>query len=169
MKIKQESPDGGLGKISHFLNNIGLVVLFSLMILTVADIILRKIFNKGIFGTLEISEFMMVAIVFFSLAECELEDRFVTVDLLVKKLSSKSRVAIDAFLKFLGFILYCLTAFAVIIYAGLIRSGGDVSQDLLLPRYPIIYIVALALILFCAVILFRLVLALNEVRRLWIR
>jgi TRAP-type transport system small permease protein len=169
MKIKQESPASWLGKISHFLNSISFVILFFLMTLTVTDIVLRKIFNIGIFGTLEISEFMMVAIVFFSLAECELEDRYVTVDLLVKKLSLKSRVAMDAFVKFLGFILYCFITIAVISYAGVIRSSGEVSQDLLIPRYPIIYIVALVLILFCAVILFRLVLALNEVRRLWIR
>lgn len=169
MKIKQESHAGWLGKISHFLNSISLVILFFLMILTVADIVLMKIFNKGILGTLEISEFMMVAIVFFSLAECELEDRYVTVDLFVKKLSLKNRVAIDAFVKFLGFILYCFITIAVISYAGLIRASGEASQDLLLPRYPIIYIVALALILFCAVILFRLVIALNEVRRLWVR
>jgi TRAP-type transport system small permease protein len=169
MKIKQESPASWLGKISHFLNSISFVILFFLMTLTVTDIVLRKIFNIGIFGTLEISEFMMVAIVFFSLAECELEDRYVTVDLLVKKLSSKSRVAIDAFVKFFGFILYCFITFAVIIYAGSMRASGEASQDLLLPRFPIIYIAALALVLFCAVILFRLVLALNEVRRLWIR
>jgi TRAP-type transport system small permease protein len=169
MKIKQESTTSGFGKISRFLNSIGLVILFSLMILTVTDIVFRNIFNKGIFGTLEISEFMMVAIVFFSLAECELEDRYVTVDLLVKKLSLKSRAAIDAFVKFLGFILYCFITIAIIRYAGMIRSAGEVSQDLLLPRFPIIYIVALVLIIFCTVILFRLVLALNEVRRLWIR
>ena len=169
MKIKQESPVSWLGKISLFLNNISLIILVSLIILTVTDIILRKVFTKGILGTLEISEFMMVAIVFFSLAECELEDRFVTVDLLVKKLSLKSRAAIDAFVKFLGFILSCFITIAVIVYAGLIRSAGEVSQDLLLPRFPIIYIVALALVLFCAAILFRLVIALKEVHRLWIR
>ena len=169
MQPNQELPANWLSKISRFLNSIGFVILFFLMMLTVADVVLRKIFNKGILGTLEISEFMMVAIVFFSLAEGELEDRNVSVDLLVKKLSLKSRVIIDALVKLLGFILYCFIAIAVFGYAGLIKSSGEVSLDLWLPRYPIIYIVAVALILFSVVLLFRLIIAIKEVRRLWIR
>ncbi len=168
MQQKQEEA-GWLYKIAHALNCIGVAILFLLMLLTVADVVLRKIFNKGILGTLEISEFMMVAIVFFSLAEGELKDRNVNVDLLVNRLSPKSRAFIDAIVKIVGLILYCCITFAVFNYAALMKSSGEVSLDLWLPKYPLIYIIAAALIIFSIVLLFRMIVSLQEMWRLWTR
>lgn len=139
------------------------------MLLTVTDVVLRKLFSKGILGTLELSEFMMAAIVFFSLAEGELQNRNVNVDLFVRKLSLKSRVIIDAIMKILGFVLYCFITFAVFSYAGLMKSSGEVSLDLWLPKYPLIYVVAVALIIFSAVLLFHMITAVKDVWRLWTR
>jgi TRAP-type C4-dicarboxylate transport system permease small subunit len=158
-----------LSKVTRAVNGIGIVIIFLLMLLTVTDVVLRKMFSKGILGTLEISEFMMAAIVFFSLAEGELQNRNVNVDLFVRKLSLKSRVIIDAIMKILGFVLYCFITFAVFSYAGLMKSSGEVSLDLWLPKYPLIYVVAVALIIFSAVLLFHMITAVKDVWRLWTR
>ncbi len=168
MHQKQEEANL-LCKIAHTLNGIGVVIIFLLMLLTVADVVLRKIFNKGILGTLEISEFMMAAIVFFSLAEGELKDRNVSVDLVVNRLSLKNRALIDALVKIIGLVLYCCITFAVFSYAFLMKSSGEVSLDLWLPKYPLIFIVAVALILFSVVLLFRMIIAWRELWQLWIR
>jgi TRAP-type transport system small permease protein len=168
--MQQEHGDANwIHKIAHAINGAGIAVIFLLMLLTVADVILRKMFNKGILGTLEISEFMMAVIVYFSLAEAELKDRNVNVDLFVKRLSRKSRALIDALVKMLGFVFYCFIAFAVFSYAALMKSSGEVSLDLWLPRYPLIYVVAAALLFFSVVLLFRMIAALQEMWRLWIR
>jgi TRAP-type C4-dicarboxylate transport system permease small subunit len=158
-----------LSKVTRAVNGIGIVIIFLLMLLTVTDVVLRKLFSKGILGTLELSEFMMAAIVFFSLAEGELQNRNVNVDLFVRKLSLKSRVIIDAIMKILGFVLYCFITFAVFSYAGLMKSSGEVSLDLWLPKYPLIYVVAVALIIFSAVLLFHMIMAVKDVWRLWTR
>jgi TRAP-type C4-dicarboxylate transport system permease small subunit len=158
-----------LSKVTRAVNGIGIVIIFLLMLLTVTDVVLRKLFSKGILGTLELSEFMMAAIVFFSLAEGELQNRNVNVDLFVRKLSLKSRVIIDAIMKILGFVLYCFITFAVFSYAGLMKSSGEVSLDLWLPKYPLIYVVAVALIIFSAVLLFHMITAVKDVWRLWTR
>jgi TRAP-type C4-dicarboxylate transport system permease small subunit len=168
MQQKRETTNW-LGKVTRAVNGIGIVIIFLLMLLTVTDVVLRKVFNKGILGTLEISEFMMSAIVFFSLAEGELQNRNVNVDLFVRKLSLKSRVIIDAIMKILGFVLYCFITFAVFGYAGLMKSSGEVSLDLWLPKYPLIYVVAVALIIFSAVLLFHMITAVKDVWRLWTR
>jgi TRAP-type C4-dicarboxylate transport system permease small subunit len=158
-----------LSKVTRAVNGIGIVIIFLLMLLTVTDVVLRKLFSKGILGTLELSEFMMAAIVFFSLAEGELQNRNVNVDLFVRKLSLKSRVIIDAIMKILGFVLYCFITFAVFSYAGLMKSSGEVSLDLWLPKYLLIYVVAVALIIFSAVLLFHMITAVKDVWRLWTR
>lgn len=168
MQQKQEETNW-LYKIAHAVNGMGVVIIFLLMLLTVTDVVLRKMFNKGILGTLEISEFMMATIVYFSLAEGELKGRNVSIDLLVNRLSLKSRAIIEAIVRFLGFVLYCFITFAVFGYAALMKASGEVSLDLWLPKYPFIYIVAAVLILFSIVLLFRMVVALQEMWRLWIR
>lgn len=168
MQQKREAPNW-LHKITHAANYISVAVIFLLMLLTLADVVLRKMFNKGILGTLEISEFMMGVIVYFSLAEGELKNRNVNIDLLVNRLSLKSRAIIDAIVKILGFVLFCFIAFAVFGYAALVKSSGEVSLDLWLPKYPLIYAVAVALILFCAVLLFRMIAASQELWRRWIQ
>jgi TRAP-type C4-dicarboxylate transport system permease small subunit len=168
MQQKRETTNW-LCKVTRAVNGISIVIIFLLMLLTVTDVVLRKMFNKGILGTLEISEFMMAAIVFFSLAEGELQNRNVNVDLFVRKLSLKSRVIIDAIMKILGFVLYCFITFAVFSYAGLMKSSGEVSLDLWLPKYPLIYVVAVALIIFSAVLLFHMITAVKDVWRLWTR
>jgi predicted ABC-type exoprotein transport system permease subunit len=72
-------------------------------------------------------------------------------------------------MKILGFVLYCFITFAVFGYAGLMKSSGEVSLDLWLPKYPLIYVVAVALIIFSAVLLFRMITAIKDVWRLWTR
>ena len=155
--------------LSRALNGIGMAVIFLLMLLTVADVILRKVFSKGILGTLELSEFMMLAIVFFSMAAGELYDRNVKVDLFVQRLSSRSRAAIDVLIKTIGFALYFFITAAVFGYARMMQLSSEVSFDLLLPKYPFVYVVAVVLIIFCLVLLLRLITAYREARNLWTR
>ncbi len=167
MRQKQEKVNW-LYRISHAVNCTGMGIIFLLMILTVADVVLRKIFNKGILGTLEISEFMMAVAVFFSLAEGELKGRNVKIDLLVSKIALKNRSIIDAIVKSLGFVFYCFVTYAVFGYAALIKSSGEVTLDLWLPKHPFVYICAAALILFSIVLFFRMIVALRNMWRIWI-
>ena len=54
--------------ISHALNTVVMVVLLGVMLLIVADIFLRYVFNQPIIGTTEITTFMVIVVVFFGLA-----------------------------------------------------------------------------------------------------
>lgn len=71
MLIEDKHPiDKTLGWLSRLLNYIGMGAVVVIMLLTVADVLMRSLFNKPITGTEELTEYLMVAVVYFGLALC---------------------------------------------------------------------------------------------------
>ena len=56
--------------VSRIANGVGMAVLTFMMLVTVADVFLRYAFNKPILGTVELCEYMMVAVVYLALPLC---------------------------------------------------------------------------------------------------
>jgi TRAP-type C4-dicarboxylate transport system permease small subunit len=69
-----------------FVAGLGIV---GLMLLTVADVALRKLAGRGIPGTLEISEVALVAVVFAALMAAEVNNVHVRTPILVERLSGR--------------------------------------------------------------------------------
>ena len=99
--------------VTSVVNKIGLLGAFTmigLMMLTVADVFLRKFFNAPILGSYEITEFLLVVLVFFAIPWAALKKANVKVDLIVGELSERVQDSdtleehvieeIDAYLKF---------------------------------------------------------------------
>ncbi len=131
-----------LNVISKLMSRISSVVLFFMMVLTIADVIGRKVFSHSILGTVELTEFMMLAVVFFGLAHTEVLNGNIKVDLFICRLEKTAQGFVDMVTQFVCFFLCGLLAWATLIYSEQMRASGEVSQDLWLPIYPFIYIVA---------------------------
>jgi len=139
--------------ISKKLDRIASIILFFMMLLTVADVFLRKVFSRPIMGSVEVTEFMMVGLVFFSLAQTEVLNRHVKVDLLMSRLGERTQGLIDMITQFVCFLLFGAITWSTLVYSAKMRASGEVSQDLWIPIYPFVYIVVvgcalLSLILF---------------------
>ncbi|MBW2311518.1 MAG: TRAP transporter small permease [Deltaproteobacteria bacterium] len=128
--------------IARVTNHIASVTLFFMMLLTITDVILRKTISKSILGTVEVTEFMMVILVFFTLAQTEILDGHVKVDLIISRFSARVQAFVDMVTQFICFLLFVLFTWSVMVYAGEMKASGEVSQDLWLPIYPFIYVVA---------------------------
>jgi TRAP-type C4-dicarboxylate transport system permease small subunit len=55
---------GAVNLVSRWFNYLGVGVLTIMMLLTVSDVLLRFVFNRPILGTLELTEYMMVPVVY---------------------------------------------------------------------------------------------------------
>ena len=128
--------------ISKILSRAASVILFSMMLLTIADVFLRTVFSRPILGALEMTEFMMVGVVFFSLAQTEILNRHVKVDLLMSRLGERTQGLIDMITQFVCFLLFGAITWSTLVYSKEMRASGEVSQDLWVPIYPFVYIVA---------------------------
>lgn len=87
-------------KIIHLISRISgfaaTITLGLMMMLTVADVFLRYFFNAPITGTTEITQLMMVVVVFLALAWCASNNAHVRVDLLVSRFRPRTRAIFDS-------------------------------------------------------------------------
>lgn len=134
--------------ISKGMNVIASVFLFCMMLLTITDVFLRKTFSKSILGTVEVTEFMMVIVVFFGLAHAEVLGRHVKVDLVMSRLNERTQGIVDIITQFTCFVLFGIITAATLVYSIKMGASKEVSQDLWIPIYPFIYVVAVG----CAVL-----------------
>lgn len=134
---------GWIRPLSRFMSRIASVILFLMMILTILDVVLRKLASKSILGTVELTEFMLVILVFFSLAQTEVLDGHVKVDLVMSRFSARVQGLMDMLTQFVCFVLALLITWSSLDYSEKMRLSEEVTQDLLIPIYPFIYFVAL--------------------------
>ena len=128
--------------VSRFMSHIASAVLFLMMVLTILDVFLRKVFSNPITGTVEVSEFMLVIVIFFALAVTEILNGHVKVDLVMRLFSKRVQAWVDCMTQMVCFVLVSVITWSAVIYAEKMRLVGQVSQDLWIPVYPFIYVVA---------------------------
>lgn len=135
---------------------IGVVVLLAMMMMTVADVIMRYFFRRPIIGSVEISVTLMVCVIFLGIAWCALNDGHIRVDILTDKLSKRGEALLDGFDNLATLILALIIAWRSLLEA-LATKEMDVNSPLLaIPRYPFVFITAFGFLLlfFATLILF---------------
>ena len=152
---------------SALLNRLAAGILFAMMLLTLADVVLRKLFQQGILGTLELTEFTMAAVVFFALAETERLDRNVRVDLVMERFSPRTQLIAAVLTGMVSCPLCLLIAAAMFVHAHAMRTAGEVSMDLWIPKYPFVYLMAAGCALLALILLMKVLAAFREVGSKW--
>ena len=134
-----------------------------MMLMTMADVLLRKFSNLSILGTVELTELMMIIVVFSSLAECQVGDGHIKVDLVLKRFSPKVQSIFDVFTQFVCFALFSMMSLAIWQHANRMKEWGEVTIDLALPLYPFIYVAVIGCALLALVLLIKALVALSVV------
>ena len=137
-------------------------VLGLLMLLTVANVILRDFFNKPIMGTPELSEFMMVLVVFLALAWCAITRKHVKVELVVNRFSPRIQAIFNGIT-----LLLTLGIFVIITWQSVLESMVvyDTTSLLRIPHTPFYWTMTFGLGLFCLSILVLIIENIIEARK----
>ena len=160
---------GGLLRLAAGLDRISWAVLFVMMVMTMVDVLLRKFTNMTIIGCGEMTEMMMAIVVFCSLAQCQVQDGHIKIDLIMGRCSPKVQVLTDTLTQSLSFIFFCLVAFSTFRHGIEIREWQEVSIDLAIPIYPFVFIAAFGSALLALILLTKTISCLSEVLALWTR
>ena len=152
-----------LALIVRYIDYLSWGALFGMMMMTMLDVFLRKFTNSSILGTVELTESMMVVLVFCSLAQCELQDGHIKVDLIFKRFSPRSQSLVDTLTQFTCGSLFWLMAWAIYRHAVDMQAWGEVTLDLNLPVYPLVYIASFGCALLALVLCLKSLRALNKV------
>jgi TRAP-type C4-dicarboxylate transport system permease small subunit len=114
-----------------------------------ADVAGRYIFNKPILGVFEITEFMVLVLIFSFLGYTQAQKSHVSVDLFVMFFPEKLKVLIEVFNH-----LACLAMMALIAWMGVdkaleLMAAGEASPNLALPTYPFVLFLVLGCTVMC--------------------
>lgn len=136
--------------ISRFLGYVAAVMLGCMMMLTVVDVFMRYVFNSPITGATEISELMMVIVVFPALAWIALERSHITVDLLLSKWSREVRFIVEIIT-----LLFALGTFGIITWQSFLESAEvkDATSLLEVPESPFHWVMTLGFAMLCLAII----------------
>jgi TRAP-type C4-dicarboxylate transport system permease small subunit len=111
-------------------------VLFLMMLLTVADVLLRATLSKPIIGTTEITEQMMVAVVFLGFGWCALQGRQVRVDLFVSRYRPRTQWGIDVMIYFVGLVLVAVICWRTFVMTLTVQRLGITCSYIGVPKFP---------------------------------
>ena len=118
------------------------VALFTIMVLTLIDVSSRKLFNASVPGSLELTELLMVAVIFAALPLVSLQGEHVVIDSLDSLLADRLRrlqgIAVELFCAF------ALAGAAWLMWgkAGQMAQAGDITAQLKIPLGPFVYLMS---------------------------
>ena len=135
--------------ISRYLSYIGDLSIAGMMLLTTVDVVGRYFFNSPVLGAYEITEYLMLIMVFSFLAFAQSEKAHINVDIVFNRLPVKMRAGLERFNH-----LACLVMMVLVTWMGVHRvldiiKSGEASPLLKIPDYPFAIFLVLGCIVFC--------------------
>ena len=144
-----------ISKIIEYLSNVlrlgGALCLAGMSLLTCADVV-GRFFKCPIFGSVEIVGFMGVLAAAMALPFTHETRGHIGVELFVRRMPEKRRILIDACTGMISFALFIVVAWRMTLYGISMKQSGEVSMNLELPEYLVIFAVAGCFLVLSAVI-----------------
>ena len=157
-----------ISKIIEYLSNKlklgGALCLAGMSLLTCADVI-GRFFKHPIFGSVELVGFMGVLAAAMALPFTHETRGHIGVELLVRRMPEKRRVLIDVCTGIISFALFVVVAWRMVLYGVSLKQSGEVSMNLELPEYLVIFAVAGCFLVLSAVIAKGVVKGLGRLRK----
>lgn len=127
--------------LSSNLTYLGSIALFAMMSLTTVDVVGRYFFNKPVLGAFELTEFLVLILIFSFLAPSQAQKSHVAVDLVFQHLPKSLRSIIDIFNHLLCLVFMALIAYRGYVRAFEIREFGEATSNLGIIKYPFAFFV----------------------------
>jgi len=146
--MAEESQRTGRGAIfDALLGVIGAAVLFAMMILTTTDVVLRYVFNAPLRGAFELTELMLVVLIFSGLPLVSHNDKHVTMDVIDRFLTERLRKGLAAVIHLIFSAALIAIGWLVWGKAGRLAQTGDTTADLHIMLAPFVYLMSVLIVL----------------------
>ena len=152
-------------RLARAINGIGVGFLAVMMFLTGTDVTLRYIFNRPIAGAYELTELMMVILVFWCLSYTQLEKGHVAIDLVFSRLPKRVQVITDVIVYCLCLGLFTLLVWQSVVQAKSKLASGLVTGTLTIPVWPFYLVVAFGCLIMWLLLLIELLGSLNRLAK----
>src|SRR3990170_3705191 len=129
-------PSNPLKFISKILSFIAGIALTFMMLLTVADVLLRA-GGHPIIGTYEIVALLLALVIGFGIPQVSMDRGHVYMEFLLEKFSKRGRNAMNILTRVLCLILFAFIGTNLFNVAAKFHASGEVSPTIQLPFYPV--------------------------------
>ena len=137
-----------IGAANTWLAKAGGYVLLCMMVLTISDVIGRYFFNSPVTGAYEITEVMMVTVIFLFIGYTQAEKGHISIDLVVRLLPKKVRTTIDIITHLLSLFIIILIAWMNILRCLELMRRNEVTAILYIPVSPFVLILAIGCLVY---------------------
>jgi TRAP-type C4-dicarboxylate transport system permease small subunit len=144
---------------------LGMAIVVALMLLTVAHVVGRYLFDFPMLGVVEVSGLMVITLVFFAAPYDFFIDRHIAVDVIVRRLRPRIGLAVNCFTYLVTLIVVTLAMVWTIKKGEQLSASGSVTDMLRIPIYPFYFVVAFGWLMSIIGIVARLVRFFLEARR----
>ena len=118
-------------------------LLMFLMMITVADVVLRYLFSAPIRGAFELTELMLLVLIFAGLPLVSRADEHVTMDFIDRMLPPRGRMFVIRAVHALTAAVMLTLAWLVWLKGDKIAAYADTSESLKIPIAPFVYFMAI--------------------------
>ena len=153
--IMQKSVFGVIKKVTVITDRLAGVCFFSVMVLMLANIILRNVFNHPILGTVEIVGLLIATGLGLALSNCEMLDFNIGMDVVSEKLSRKAQKILEIVTYSISLCFWAIVVWRVCVYANTSFINGRVTATASIPLYPFIFILGFNLFCLCVVLAYK--------------
>jgi len=145
-----------LRSISKLLNIIAGIAVTAMMLLTVADVLLRAGGHPFV-GTYEIVTLLLALVIGFGIPQVSLDRGHVYMEFLLDKFTKRGKDMMNISTRILCLILFAFIGVNLFSVGAGFRASGEVTATIQLPFYPVAYGVAVCCLLECCVFIFDIV------------
>jgi len=121
------------------------------------DVIGRYLFNKPLVGTWETSEVWLALLVFFGWGYTQFMKGHVTVEVIVARLSLRTRAILNVVTSFLALVIFILVVWQAAVYAMRTLERGMVIAVINWPLGPFQFFVCLGALVLCLVLILQII------------
>jgi tripartite ATP-independent transporter DctM subunit len=137
-----DSLEAWIYPVTKYVNGVGVFFLAMMMLLTTVDVLSRFLFTLPVLGSIEITEFLLVATILLGIPYAAAIKQHVTIDILTSRLSEKKLLTLRSITTLIALTLFSVIVWRSIEYAILMDKLHRVTAILRVPIAPFVLLVA---------------------------
>ena len=150
--------------LSGKLKMVGALCLFGMAAVTTGDVV-GRLLGHPVFGSVELVSFMGVIAIATTLSFTHEHKGHIGVELFVMKLPARVRHLIDLCTGIVTLLLFAVATWRMVDYSLKMRRSGELSMNLQLPEYALIFFLACCFFIYCGTILGSILQTLMKLRK----
>ncbi len=144
---------GLLGRLETVMKVVAAACLMGMALITGADVAGRAFFNTPLFGTEEIVTILAVFVAGLALPYTHSQGSHIGVEILYARMGHRLRAVLDVLTHSVSGGLFLLVAWRMALYGNSLRRSGEVSMNLELPTYMVVYALGFCFFVFALCLL----------------